>query len=92
MQIASYLEKQFTNIWLFRFGQIEYVAYVLAELAQFHHEFFAIKVIDAILEDIRLGLEVLYLFNIRVRYKYIRRPYTQRTILFTIDLMVRSGE
>lgn len=58
LQIASYLEKQFTNIWLFRFGQIEYVAYVLAELAQFHHEFFAIKVIDSVLEDIRLGLEV----------------------------------
>ena len=55
--VSAYILKCLKNIWNVKYFNIRYVASLLAGLVQYH-EWLASEVIDAMLEDIRLGMEI----------------------------------
>lgn len=56
-EIKSYATKCLSSVWNIRYNAIHCCANLLAGLASYHEDV-AIHVVDAILEDIRLGMEV----------------------------------
>ncbi|XP_065910313.1 regulator of nonsense transcripts 2-like isoform X2 [Dysidea avara] len=56
-EIFQYGVHCFTNIWKVKFNNIDCVANLLAGLASYQEDV-VVRVIDAVLEDIRLGLEL----------------------------------
>ena len=56
-EISSYVIKCLINIWNVKFLNIRWVAYVLAQLNTYQ-EWVPPKVIDGVLEEIRLGMDI----------------------------------
>lgn len=57
-QILDDLKEIFTNAWEVGFNAIDQLASVVAGLMP-HHREFVLDVVDAVIEDIRVGMEVL---------------------------------
>ncbi|ELU05692.1 hypothetical protein CAPTEDRAFT_168822 [Capitella teleta] len=56
-EIRSYAVKCLTEVWQVRYSAVHCCANLLAGLAPYHEDV-AIRVVDAVLEDIRLGMEL----------------------------------
>ena len=55
--VSNYILKCLKNVWNLKYFNIRYIASLLAGLVQYH-DWLATDIIDAVLEDIRLGMEV----------------------------------
>lgn len=56
-EVNRVLFKVMTKIWKVRFSNVHLVAFLVAELSV-HHTSFGVRIVDAVLEEIRVGLEV----------------------------------
>merc|ERR1719336_3585577 len=55
--ISNYIVKCLKNVWNLKYFNIRYVTSLLAGLVQ-SHEWLAADIIDAVLEDVRVGMEI----------------------------------
>ena len=55
--ISNYIVKCLKNVWNLKYFNIRYVASLLAGLVQ-SHDWLATDIIDAVLEDVRVGMEI----------------------------------
>jgi regulator of nonsense transcripts 2 len=56
-EVKRSLDKIFFKIWKVRFGNIPMMAFLVAELSV-HHPELSVRIVDGILEEVRMGLEV----------------------------------
>ena len=96
--VFAQLHKIFTKPWKLRFGNIYYLAQLVATLSRYHPDF-VIMLVDSVFEHIRVGLEMnLFVHNQRrmatVRYLgelYNFRVIETQTIFDTLYLLVGFG-
>ena len=55
--MSNYIVKCLKNVWNLKYFNIRYVTSLLAGLVQ-SHEWLATDIIDAVLEDVRVGMEI----------------------------------
>ncbi|KAI9003373.1 armadillo-type protein [Hyaloraphidium curvatum] len=96
--VCRQMEKILTKIWKVRFSNVHLVAFLVAELSLYHPEL-GVKVVDGVLEEVRLGLEQnIFKHNQRriACVKYLGELYNYRmldsaVIFDTLYLLLTFG-
>ncbi|XP_022098777.1 regulator of nonsense transcripts 2-like [Acanthaster planci] len=98
VEIKTYITKCLGNVWNVKFNNIHCVASLLAGLVPYHDDV-GIQVVDAVLEDIRIGMEINHAkFNQRrvSTVKFLGELYNYRmvesaVIFKTLYSLIRFG-
>ena len=97
-ELVAKVSKLFREVWEFKFSQLDFLAFLTAELSEYHPEF-SIGVVDAVLEDIWRGLQTNIFGNNQKRVaqvKFLGELYNfkmfDHTIIFdTLYLILTFG-